>query len=139
MKLLATIFFESPYWVGTFERIDSEGFAMACNIFGKEPLDAEVYEFVLYYIDKLNFGKPRAFELEIRRMNPKRKQREVKREMEKFKSATRPSTFAQNYMREELERHKKERKTLSKNERDALVERQFLLKQAKRKEKHRGH
>jgi len=139
VKLLATIFFESPYWVGTFERIDSEGFAMARNIFGKEPLDAEVYEFVLYYIDKLNFGKPWQFELEIKRMNPKRKQREVRREMEKLKLTSRPSTFAQNYMREELEQNKKERKSISRNEREALVERQFLLKQAKQKEKRRGH
>jgi hypothetical protein len=139
VKLLATIFFESPYWVGTFARIDSEGFAMARNIFGKEPLGAEVYEFVLYYIDKLNFGKPRQFELEIKRMNPKRKQREVRREMEKFKLTARPSTFAQNYVREELEQNKKERKRISKNEKEARLEGRFMVKQAKKKERRRGH
>lgn len=37
-------------------------------------------------------------------MNPKRVQREVRREMEKIKVTAKPSTFAQDYMREELEK-----------------------------------
>jgi hypothetical protein len=37
-------------------------------------------------------------------MNPKRVQREVRREMEKLKDTSRPSTLFQDYMREELEK-----------------------------------
>jgi hypothetical protein len=49
-----------------------------------------------------------------------------------------PSTHAQDAMRELIELSKKKRKTFSKQERDALKEAQFLLKQSKRKEKHSG-
>lgn len=32
-----TIFFEKRFWVGTFERTDKEGYAVARHIFGAEP------------------------------------------------------------------------------------------------------
>lgn len=72
-------------------------------------------------------------------MNPKRVQREIRREMEKLKETSRPSTFAQDYMREELEKKKLERKKASSAEKQARKDAQFSLKQQKRKEKHRGH
>ncbi|MBS0605078.1 MAG: YjdF family protein [Verrucomicrobia bacterium] len=53
----ATIFFEKRYWVATFERVDKEGYAIARHIFGAEPSDAEVHEFVLNHYQKLNFGE----------------------------------------------------------------------------------
>ncbi len=50
----ATIFFEKKFWVGTFERIDKEGYALAKHIFGGEPTDPEIYEFVLNHYHELN-------------------------------------------------------------------------------------
>lgn len=138
-KIQATIFFEKRFWVGTFERTDKEGYAVARHIFGAEPNDSEVYEFVLNHFLELNFGEPREFHLEIKRMNPKRVQREVRREMEKIKESTKPSTFAQDYMREELEKKKLEKKRLSSAEKQARKDEQFAIKQEKKKEKHRGH
>jgi hypothetical protein len=135
----ATIFFEKKFWVGTFERTDKQGYAVARHIFGAEPSDPEVYDFVLHHYHELNFGELREFQLEIKRMNPKRLQREVRREMEKIKETTKPSTLAQDYMREELEKKKKEKKHQSSAEKQARKEEQFSLKQEKRKEKHRGH
>jgi len=93
----ATIFFDKRYWVGTFERTDKEGYAVARHIFGGEPSDPEVYEFVLTHYLELKFGEPKRFTLEIKRMNPKRVQREVRREMERIKETSKPSTFAQDY------------------------------------------
>lgn len=95
-------FFDKRYWVGTFERTDKEGYAVARYIFGEEPTDPEVSEFVLHHYQALNFGAPKEFTLEIKRMNPKRVQREVRREMERLKEMGRPSKFAQDYMREEI-------------------------------------
>jgi hypothetical protein len=46
----ATIYFEKQYWVGSFERTDKEGFAVARYVFGGEPSDHEVHEFVLLII-----------------------------------------------------------------------------------------
>ena len=72
-------------------------------------------------------------------MNPKRVQREVRREMEKMRETSKPSTLAQDYMREEIEKKKKEKKSISSAEKQARKDEQFFLKQEKRKEKHRGH
>ncbi len=57
----ATIFFDKCYWVGAFERTDKEGYAVARHIFGGEPTDPEVFEFVLNHYRELNFGAPRQF------------------------------------------------------------------------------
>ena len=42
-----TILFENNFWMGIFERNDDDGYAVARKIFGSEPSDAELYEFVL--------------------------------------------------------------------------------------------
>ncbi len=72
-------------------------------------------------------------------MNPKRIQKEVSREMQRLKETTRTSTFAQDYMKEELEKKKLIKKSLSAAEKRERKERQFALKQQKKKEKQRGH
>jgi len=135
----ATIFFDKRYWVGTFERTDKEGYAVARHIFGSEPTDPEVYEFVLTHYLELKFGKPTEFTLKIKRMNPKRVQRAVHREMERIKETTKPSTFAQDYMREELEKKKLQKKQQSSAEKQARKDEQFAIRQKKKKEKQRGH
>lgn len=139
ISIKATIFFDQRYWVGTFERTDKEGFAVARHIFGGEPSDPEVYEFVLAHYQELKFGEPKDFVLEIKRMNPKRVQREIRREMERMKETAKPSTFAQDYMREELEKKKLQKKKQSSAEKLARKDEQFALRQEKKKEKHRGH
>ncbi|MCP5492845.1 MAG: YjdF family protein [Chlamydiales bacterium] len=135
----ATIFFEKKFWVGLFERTDKEGYAAARHIFGKEPSDQEVYDFILNQFHKLKFGEAKEISIQIQRMNPKRVQREVRREMERVKASTKSSTLAQDYMREEIEKKKKEKKSISSAQKQAWKEAQFSLKQSKKKAKHRGH
>lgn len=135
----ATIFFDRRFWVGTFERTDKKGYAVARHIFDKEPTDPEVYEFVLNHYHELNFGELKEITLEIKRMNPKRVQREVRREMVRLKETMRPSSFAQDYMREELEKNKKEKKQKRSAEKQERKDLQFALRQQKKKEKHKGH
>lgn len=135
----ATIFFDKRFWVGAFERTDKEGYAVARYIFGTEPSDPEVHEFVLNHYHELKFGEAQEIIIEIQRMNPKRVQREVRREMARMKETSKPSTLAQDYMREEIEKKKKEKKSIRSAEKQARQDEQFLLKQDKRKEKHRGH
>jgi hypothetical protein len=135
----ATIFFEKRFWVGIFERTDKEGYAVARHIFGTEPSDPEVHAFVLNHYHELKFGEAKDIHIEIQRMSPKRVQREVRREMAKVKETTKPSTLAQDYMREELEKKKKEKKNLSTAQKQARKDEQFALKQQKKKDKHKGH
>lgn len=135
----ATIFLDKQFWVGTFERTDKEGYAVAKHIFGAEPSDPEIHEFVLNHYTELEFGEAQEINVRIHRMNPKRVQREVRREMERIKNTTIPSTLAQDYMREEIEKKKKEKQLVSRAEKQARKDRQFALKKEKRKEKHKGH
>jgi hypothetical protein len=135
----ATIFFEKRFWIGTFERTDKEGYTVARHIFGAEPSDPEIHEFVLNHYHELKFGDlNKEINIQIQRMNPKRVQREVRREMERMKETTKLSTMAQDYMREELEKKKIEKKSVSSAEKQARREEQFALKQQKKKEKQRG-
>lgn len=134
-----TIFFENKFWVGTFERTDKAGYAAARHIFGAEPSDPEIHDFVLNQYLDLKFGAPKDLDIQIHRQNPKRVQREVRREMERMKEISKPSTMAQDYLREEIERTKKEKKTISSADKQARKDEQFSIKQDKRKEKHRGH
>ena len=66
--------------------------------------------------------------------NPKRLQREAKKQLQNTGIGTK-SQQALQLQREEM---KTERKQISKEEREAEKERMFELKQQKRKEKHRG-
>lgn len=138
-NIKATIFFDKSYWVGTFERTDQAGYAVAKHIFGAEPADVEVYAFVLNHYQELKFGAPKEFTLEIKRMNPKRMQKEVRLEMQRIKETQKPSTFAQDYMREELEKQKLQKMHQSSAEKQARKNEQFALKQQKKKDKQRGH
>ena len=135
----ATILLEKGLWIGLFERTDKEGYAVARHIFGKEPTDPEVYDFVHSQYSELKFGKPKEFQLQIKRINPKRLQRQVRKEMEQIKKTTNPSTHAQDYMREELELKKKEKKKKKSADKRVRDEEQFSLRQEKKKKKHKGH
>lgn len=139
VTIKATIFYERKFWVITFERTDKDGYAIAKHIFGKEPTDPEVYDFVLKEYHLLKFGTPQEFTLQIKRLNPKRLKREAKKEMERAKEEGKPSSFAQDYMREQLEQNKKERKTRTRQEKREHQQAQFDLKQEKRKQKRKGH
>src|SRR3990167_8527725 len=120
-----TVLLENPFWVGLFERNDNESYAVARKIFGGEPTDAELYDFILTHFDELKFTEPQDFKLVIKRKNPKRMQREVRREMEKAKSGLASTTHAQEVLRLDLEKNKKLKKTISKAKKDARQEEKF--------------
>lgn len=134
-----TLLIENSFWVGLFERTDHDGYAAARKIFGGEPTDAELYDFVLKNYNELKFTEPQEFQLIIKRKNPKRMQREVRREMNNAKKGLPSTTHAQEVLRLELEKNKKLKKTRSKAEKEARQEEKFQQKQEKRKKKHRGH
>jgi hypothetical protein len=102
------------------------------HIWGLSPADLEIQESVLKLYHVLNFGSPKEFNLQIKRMNPKRLQKEARREMEKINKTTRPSTLVQDYMREELETKKKEKRHRSSAEKQAHKDEQFIIRQQKK-------
>lgn len=138
-RIKVTICPENALWVGIFERADEQGLAAARVIFGKEPTDPELYEWVLSNFDKLKFSTQQQFKLIIKRKNPKRVLREVKKELEKVAGAGRKESFAQEALRLELEKTKKLRKSKSRTEKEAEEAERFSLRQEKKKQKKRGH
>ena len=51
-----TVFFEGPFWVGVFERIE-QGRLSVCKVtFGVEPKDYEVHTFYLENYDRFTFS-----------------------------------------------------------------------------------
>lgn len=67
--------------------------------------------------------------------NPKRLHKNIKKEIEKIGIGTK----AQLAMKQQYETNKTERRKVSREGREQEKERQYVLKQQKRKEKHRGH
>ncbi len=123
-----TVFFEEPFWVGVFERV-SDGKLSVCKVtFGAEPKDYEAYEFILKNYYRLRFSPAVATDVKEAGRNPKRVQREVRKQVQNTGIGTK-------LQQEQL---KIERKTVSREQREAEKQRQFELKQQKRKEKHKG-
>ena len=129
-----TVFFEDPFWVGVFECM-SEGKLSVCKVtFGAEPKDYEVYDFVLKNYYQLRFSPAVATDVKEIGRNPKRIKREVRKQIQK----TGIGTKSQQALKLQQEQLKTERKTMSREQREAEKKRQFELKQQKRKENHRG-
>ena len=129
-----TVFFEEPFWVGVFERI-SEGKLSVCKVtFGTEPKDYEVYDFILKNYYCLRFSPAVATDVKEAGRNPKRVQREVRKQMQN----TGVGTKSQQALKLQQEQLKTERKIVNREQREAEKQRLFELKQKKRKEKHRG-
>ncbi|WP_342221762.1 YjdF family protein [Candidatus Fukatsuia endosymbiont of Tuberolachnus salignus] len=134
-----TVLLKNSLWVALFERIDEKGYTVARTVFGDEPTAPEIYEFIATHFYQLKFTEPRAFKTMTKRQNPKRVQREVRKKMEMAKLKLVQKTQAQEVLRLELEKNKQLKKSLSKFEKEELLQKFFLLRQAKRKKKKRGH
>jgi hypothetical protein len=129
-----TVFFEEPFWIGVFEHI-SEGRLSVCKItFGVEPKDYEIYELVLKNYYRLRFSPAVATDVKEVSRNPKRIQREVRKQVQN----TGIGSKSQRALKLQQEKLKTERKTASREQQKAEKQRQFELKHQKRKEKHRG-
>ena len=129
-----TVFFEEPFWVGVFEKIENGKLSVAKVTFGAEPKDYEVYEFVLNHYYDLQFSPAVAAVVKEAKHNPKRMQRDIKRSVAK----TGIGTKSQQALKLQQEQNKQERKTKSREQKLAEAERLFELKQRRKKEKHRG-
>ena len=129
-----TVFFEEPFWVGVFERVSDEKLSVCKITFGAEPKDYEIYDFILKNYYRLRFSPAVATDVKEAGRNPKRVQREVRKQVQN----TGIGTKSQRVLELQQEQLKTERKTASREQREAEKQRQFELKQQKRKEKHKG-
>lgn len=60
-----TVFFDDPFWVGVFERIEENKLSVCRVVFGAEPKDYEVYDFILKNYSNLKFSS--SIEVEVKK------------------------------------------------------------------------
>ena len=130
-----TVFFEAPFWVGLYERTE-EGLYTVCRVvFGPEPKDYEVYDFLLKHWRQMPFSPGLEAAREgPQRKNPKRVQREIRRSL----SSSPTGTKAQQALALQREENKQIRRTRSRAEKEAEETRKYALRQEKKRAKHRG-
>ena len=130
-----TIYFENPFWVGVFERIENRKLSVAKVTFGVEPKDYDVLEFINRNYYHLQFSPAVETVVKDTKKNPKRAQRDAKKQT----LETGIGTKSQQALKLQQEQNKQERKVRSREQRDAESQRLFELKQMKKREKHKGH
>ena len=128
-----TVFFEEPFWVGVFERVDNGKLSVCRVVFGLEPKDQDIWAFILKNYCKLKLSPTVDVALKKPASNHKRMQREVKKQT----LQTGIGTKFQQALQLQREETKTKRRQLNKQQKDAEKQQIFDLKQQKRK-KHRG-
>ena len=118
-----TVFFEEPFWVGVFERIENGKLSVSKVTFGAEPKDYEIYEFVLKNYNGLRFSPAIETVIKEQTKNPKKLQREIHKSM----SAKGIGTKSQQALQLQHEQCKQQRKAKSREEKVAEEKRLFEL------------
>ena len=121
--------------MGVFEELDGSKLSVCRVVFGAEPTDTEMYAFILRNFNYIRFSPPIKTEIKQRADNPKRRQRNAHKQLEK----SGVSTKSQQALQKQYEENKLERKQHNRRQKEAEKQRLFELRQQKRKEKHRGH
>ncbi|WP_238882051.1 YjdF family protein [Clostridium sp. YIM B02551] len=135
-EIKLTVYFQEPFWVGVFEKSEGDKLSVARVVFGSEPKDYEVYEYILRNYKALKFSISLQIEKEIvRAINPKRLQRKLKKEIQVEGIGTK----AQEVMKLQYETQKEERRHRRKEYRKEIEEKKFIKKQEKKKQKKKGH
>ena len=129
-----TVYYDGQFWVGLAEHVDGGVYGVARIVFGAEPSDNEVLQFVVNRWEELHFFGDVPAEVRKPAKNPKRRIREASKALKQPAM----STKAQQALADQREALKQERyharSTLHEDEAKARFEQQ----KAKRKRKHRG-
>lgn len=129
------VLFEEPFYIGVFERVENNRIYVAKVTFGKEPKEKELNAYLNENYYKLKWQiSDEIFKVnEIK--NPKRRQREARKELLKKTIGTK----AQNAIKKQYEENKNINKKKAKINKELSDMKKYELKKEKRKEKHKGH
>ena len=130
-----TVYFEETFWVGVFERIEDGKLSVAKVTFGAEPKDYEVQEYIQKCYFSLKFSSVVETVVKDIKRNPKRMQREAKKQT----METGIGTKSQQALKLQQEQNNQERKERNRKKKEAEEQRMFELKQQKKRKKHKGH
>ena len=128
-------FFEDPFWVGVFERIENGRLSAAKVTFGAEPKEPELLIYLLQHYYRLQFSPTVETAVKPAHRNPKRAQREAGRQTAQVGIGTK----SQQALQLQQEQNKQVRKRRSRAHKQADAKRLYALKQQQKREKHKGH
>ncbi len=66
-----TVFLDKPFWVGVFEKTQEGSLSVSKVIFGAEPKDGEVLDFILKHYNSLNFSPAVSFAVKEAKKTPR--------------------------------------------------------------------
>lgn len=129
-----TVCFDGQFWVGIVERVEDGALSSCRVVFGAEPSNEEVLDFVLREWARPPLGPAVACEERAMARNPKRRQRQAARELKKRG----PSTKAQIALAEQREALAQESAARDKERKEEERRQRFEQRQEKAKRKRRG-
>ena len=105
-----TVFYEGPFRVGVFVRVENVKLYVAKVTFGSVPSDKEKFEFIKNYYHKLQFSPEIDAKVKPEIKNPKRKLKEAKKDIRQKGIGTKVQE-ALKKQHEELKEQKKRRES----------------------------
>ena len=132
-----TIYFDGSFWCGLIEAETDGHYQAIRHVFGAEPKDADVWDFIFQRLPHLleQSGSVAVVQKSEKKLNPKRMQRLINRE----KRQPVVSTKAQLAISEIRNQAKAVNKSQKRQRKAEYAEARFQQKQAKKREKHKGH
>lgn len=130
-----TVYHDGQFWVGLAEHVEDGRYGVARIVFGAEPSDEEILQFVVGKWEKLSFFGSKPAEASKPAKNPKRRVREAAKTLKRPAMSTKAQQAfaAQREAMKQKSAHARSRRRA--DEADARYEQRKL----KRKQKHRGH
>ena len=114
-----TVFYEGPFRVGVFVRVENVKLYVAKVTFGSVPSDKEKFEFIKNYYHKLQFSPEVDAKVKPEIKNPKRKLKEAKKDIRQKGIGTKVQE-ALKKQHDELKNLKKEESRSNRKEKDFL-------------------
>ena len=130
-----TVLFQPPFWVGVAERWEEGGYSAARVVFGAEPTDAQLLQWLDKEWHRLRFSPAAEGKRPFKEhSNPKRALREARAATK----VQRISTRAQEALSRQREQDGLSRKVQNRHKRQEEADRKYLLRRQKKREKKRG-
>lgn len=132
---ILTVYHDGQFWVGLAEHVKDGRYGVARIVFGGEPSNEEILQFVTSEWEKLSFFGDKVTETSKPAKNPKRRAREAAKALKQPAM----STKAQQALVAQREAMKQESAHARSRHRAEEADARYEQRKLKRKQKHRGH
>lgn len=130
-----TVYHDGQFWVGLAEHVEGGRYGVTRIVFGAEPSDEEILQFVVGKWEKLSFFGGEPTEVSKPARSPKRRAREAAKALKQPAM----STKAQQALAAQREAMKRESAQARNRRRAEEADARYEQRKLKRKQKHRGH